>query len=173
MANTARHTVILRTLIFVLRGDEVLLIRYQSGDGDTAGEKSERVGIHNGIGGHVEAGEDILASATREAMEEAGVKLEAPRIAGVMHIDGFAGKQILNFVVVASTHDEPISECDEGALDWVNIDHLDKLHTFSDLKPLLRHSLASESIFTGTARFDGFNLLEMRIDGRPVALDGD
>lgn len=174
MANKSRHTVLLRTLIFVLRGNDVLLIRYKNGGGaDTDGEKNERVGIYNGIGGHIEAGEDILASAAREAMEEAAIELDAPRIAGVMHIDGFAGKQILNFVIVASTRDEPTPECNEGTLEWIEISRLSDIRTFADVKPLLRRSADSSSVFTGTAKFEGLNLLEMRIDGQLVSIDGE
>jgi len=144
----------------------VLLIRYSDpGDAQT-GEKSDRAGLYNGIGGHVE-GEDILVSAVRETWEEAGVRLESVRLAGVVHVDGYAGKQILNFVVVGSTSDSPKSECDEGTLEWVKISRLPEIHTFADVKPLLERSLEGRETFTGTAEFDGFDLVELCLHRAP------
>lgn len=83
----------MRTLVLVVAGDEVLLIRYsEPGDAET-GEKSDRAGLYNGIGGPVEKGEEILVSAARETWEEAGVRLESVRLAGVVHVDGYAGNR--------------------------------------------------------------------------------
>jgi 8-oxo-dGTP diphosphatase len=169
-ARVARHTVLLRTLIFIVREERVLLIRYTKANSETSGEKSDRAGIYNGIGGHVEVGEDIIASAAREAIEEAGVTLESPRVAGIMHIDGFAGKQMVNFIIVASTTDEPLTECDEGILEWVAFDRVSDIRTFSDVKPLLARAVENPTLFTGTARFEGFELLELRLDGEFIGV---
>ena len=49
------------TLLFVLRGDEVLLIRKKRGLG---------AGKYNGPGGRLEPGETALACAVREVEEE-------------------------------------------------------------------------------------------------------
>jgi 8-oxo-dGTP diphosphatase len=168
LTEPVRHTVLLRTLVFVVAGDRVLLIRYRSPGGPGAGEKSDRAGFYNGIGGHVEKGEDILASAAREAQEEAGVRLESARIAGVVHVDGFAEKQICNFVVIAGTNDSPRAECHEGTLEWVSLSRVAGLPAFPDVVPLLERSLRDGPAFSGTARFDGFELSELALDGRVV-----
>ncbi len=50
------YTVYPRTLVFLIRGDEVLLIRRHAG---------ARLfpGLFNGVGGHMERGEDVLSAA--------------------------------------------------------------------------------------------------------------
>ena len=61
-----RYAAVPRTLTFLLRGDEVLLLRGAPGKGRWA----RRL---NGIGGHVEPGESVLAGALREVREETGL----------------------------------------------------------------------------------------------------
>src|SRR5215510_10073122 len=61
-----RYTVIPRTAIFLRRGDEYLLLK---------GAPTKRLWAnkYNGLGGHVERGEDVLTSAQRELLEETGL----------------------------------------------------------------------------------------------------
>ncbi|MCH7664271.1 MAG: NUDIX domain-containing protein, partial [Chloroflexi bacterium] len=54
-----RYQLIPRVLIFITRGDEVLLLK-------GAPDKNLWANLYNGVGGHIERGEDVLSAARRE-----------------------------------------------------------------------------------------------------------
>ena len=77
---TGRYTLIPRTLIFLSCGERVLLIK-------GAAHKRLWANLYNGIGGHVERGEDILSVARRELLEETGIQGVDLRLCAVLTID--------------------------------------------------------------------------------------
>jgi 8-oxo-dGTP pyrophosphatase MutT (NUDIX family) len=79
-----RHLVTPRVLIFLTRGrdraQEVLLLK-------GAPDKRLWANRYNGLGGHVEATEDVYAAARREVQEEAGIAVDGLALRGVVTID--------------------------------------------------------------------------------------
>jgi len=126
-----RYQVIPRTLCFVTHGGKVLLL---------LGGPQKRLwaGRYNGLGGHVEPGEDIYSSALREVREEAGLDVRDVRLRCVVHADaGDPAVGILFFVFTATAESEDVRPSDEGTLHWVPVNALPVEHMAEDLPVLL------------------------------------
>ena len=130
-----RYTAIPRTLVFITRGDCVLLLR---------GSARKRIWAnkYNGIGGHIERDEDIYSAARREVIEETGLEVERLRLVGLINIDGDQPTGILLFVFVAESQSgDPISS-EEGPLEWIERDQITQVDLVEDLPVILPRALA-------------------------------
>lgn len=124
-----------RTLIFLRRGDSLLLIK-------GAATKRLWANLYNGIGGHIEPGEDVLSAAYRELQEETQLTPEALRLCATVTIDTGQNPGIVLFVFLGEcAQGEPVGS-DEGSLEWVPLDRLPELPLVEDLPALLGKILA-------------------------------
>ncbi|MBI2333992.1 MAG: NUDIX domain-containing protein [Chloroflexi bacterium] len=117
-----------RTAIFARRGDEYLLLK---------GTPTKRLWAdkYNCLGGHVDRGEDVLSSARRELMEEAGIIADL-WLCGTVVVDaGDVG--ICLFVVVGENAQGEVKGSKEGTPEWVQIEAVSRLPVVEDLPILL------------------------------------
>ncbi len=117
---------ILGTLAYILSedGERTLLVHR------TYRETDENLGKYNGVGGHVERGEDIATCMKREIMEETGLTVESMRMRGTMVWADFgpSKEDWLGFIfVVDKWSGVPFKDNEEGVLSWERIDSLDSL----------------------------------------------
>lgn len=117
-----------RTAVFARRGDEYLLLK-------GASTKRLWAGKYNGLGGHVDRGEDVLSSARRELMEEAGISADL-WLAGTLIVDsGEIG--VLLFVIIGEHPQGEVKGSQEGTPEWIAKEALSRLPVVEDLPVLL------------------------------------
>lgn len=120
------YTPILATLGYVLSPDrtQVLLVHRNARKDD------QHLGKYNGLGGKLEADEDIVAGMRREIREEAGIDCEDLQLRGTLSWPGFgrAGEDWFGFVFLVTRYSgTPFAENPEGALEWIDVDRLHDL----------------------------------------------
>ena len=103
------------TLMFVLRGDEVLLMRKKRGLG---------AGKINGPGGRLEAGETPEECAVRETREELLIEPMNVRAAGELFFHAEDMPKIHGHVFVATDFEGTPSETEEASPIWFKLDEI-------------------------------------------------
>ena len=144
-----RYAVIPRTISFVVRQNEILLIKLAS-------DREGWAGRYNGIGGHVESGEDPLTAVRREVKEETGLS-PSQQICGVVMIDIGGSPGIALYVFVAETSEADISAGPEGTPAWIPLDRLEEYDLVDDLSFLIPQSLsayAKNTVFSAAYTYD-------------------
>ena len=146
-----RYQVVPRTLCFITYQADLLLLR-------GGPDKRLWAGLYNGVGGHVEAGEDIYSSALREIGEETGLEVTGLRLCGIVHADaGDPALGILFFVFTAVAASRAVRPSAEGTLEWVSAAGLPAGGMVEDLPVLIPKVLGlgpQEPPFFALYRYD-------------------
>lgn len=114
---------IIGTLGYILSPDgrQVLLVHRNARADD------EHLGKYNGLGGKLEADEDVMTGMRREIHEEAGIDCTALSLRGTISWPGFGknGEDWLGFVFLITAYaGTPFDRNPEGPLEWVPLDRV-------------------------------------------------
>ena len=128
--SSERYRVIPRTLIFITRDVDVLMIK---------GSPQKRLWAnrYNGIGGHFERGEDVLTAARRELYEETGISVSDLWLCGSVFVDASETTGIAIFVLRGVYEGGNLQQSEEGELEWVDRERIFTLPLVEDLPILL------------------------------------
>lgn len=141
------------TLLFVVRGDQILLIRKKRGLGE---------GKINGPGGKVDPGETPFQCALRETQEELLIDATGVRELGELSFQFADGLSIHVHVFRADGyHGEP-TETPEAQPLWFDINKIPYDEMWVDDRHWLPHLLA-EQRFDGRFIFDGDAMLDYEL----------
>lgn len=142
------------TLMFVVQGEEVLLIRKKRGLG---------AGKINGPGGKVDEGETPMECAIRETNEELIINPLNVRPAGelLFHAEDDMPR-IHGYVFVATDFEGTPTETDEALPLWFDISDIPYDEMWDDDRLWLEKVLRGDSV-TGYFTFEGERLLDHRV----------
>lgn len=117
------YTPILATLAYIMSpdGEQTLLIHRNRRPDDA------HYGKYNGLGGKLEADEDVITGLKRELWEEAGITCEEIVLRGTISWPGFGkqGEDWFGFIFrVARFSGTPLTENPEGRLSWVPVNQI-------------------------------------------------
>lgn len=154
-----RYSTIPRTLLLITNvtqeGRDLLLLK---------GAPTKRLWAnrYNGLGGHVEASEDVLRAAQRELVEESGLTDVTLTLRGVINIDTGVDEQgprpgVLLFVLVGESKVREVKTTAEGAPEWIPLKQLDDYPLLDDLYAVIPLALGDGPTFYGhySPRADG------------------
>lgn len=152
-ARRDRYHVIPRTLIFLTSinpttgREEILLLK-------GAPNKRLWANQYNGLGGHIEANEDVQSAARRELAEEAGLQVNALQLRGVININTGRDENglrpgVMIFVFTGRSDERKIQSTAEGIPEWIPADEISQHPLVDDLYKVIPRALAEGDMFYG------------------------
>ena len=143
------------TLMFIVDGDQVLLIRKKRGFG---------MGKINGPGGKLDAGETELQCAVRETEEELGVLAVDAVKRGELWFQFEDGMKMHVAVFHTTRHERNPVETEEAIPLWTPIENIPFDEMWADDRHWLHRMLTGQESFMGRFMFDGDAMLWHEID---------
>lgn len=122
-----RYSLIPRTAVFLRDGDAFLLLKGSP-------KKTIWPGLYNGVGGHIDRGEDALTAARRELREETGLEANLWLCGTVVVDSGPVGIGL--FVFSGEVTGGELQASVEGKAEWISYDRIRSLPVVLDVPQL-------------------------------------
>lgn len=122
-----------------------------------------------GVGGHFEQDESPEECLLREVKEETGYTLTEYRFRGIVtFVSGNGVTEYMSLFTATGFEGEPIV-CNEGNLEWVDIDEIQNLNIWEGDKIFFRLLAEEHDFFSLKLVYDGHDkLIEAILDGKSI-----
>lgn len=122
-----------------------------------------------GVGGHFEQDESPEECLLREVKEETGYTLTDYRFRGIVtFVSGSGVTEYMSLFTATGFEGEPIP-CNEGTLEWVDIDEIQNLNIWEGDKIFFRLLAEERDFFSLKLVYDGHDkLIEAILDGKSI-----
>ena len=152
------------TLCYITRRDLVLMLHRVKKENDLNRDK------WIGIGGKLEENESPEEGLLREALEETGLTLTEYRYCGIVTFvsDRWEGEYMHLFQ--AEGFRGVLKECDEGDLQWISRDFLDRLPKWEGDRIFLQLMWDKAPFFSLKLSYEGDRLIYAALNGRKMEL---
>lgn len=155
------------TLCYIERDGQYLMLHRTKKKADANHDK------WIGIGGHLEPGETPMEGILREAKEETGLTLLDCRRRGIVHFRSDRDPDEDMHLFTATRFEGELIPCDEGDLEWIDIDRLYALTLWEGDKIFLKLLRDGAEGFELTLEYRGDALARAALDGREIPIARD
>lgn len=153
----------LSTLCYIERDGKYLMLHR------TVKEQDVNKNKWIGVGGHFEENESPEECLLREVKEETGYTLTSYRYRGIVTFISGNGVTEYMSLFTADEFDGTQIECDEGQLEWVDIDKVENLELWEGDKIFLRLLRDSGEFFSLKLVYDGHDkLISASLNGKKL-----
>lgn len=152
----------LTTLCYIEKEEQYLMLHRISKKKDINKDK------WIGVGGHFEKDESPEECLFREVQEETGLTLTSYRFRGIVTFISDQWQTEYMCLYTADGFEGELKECDEGVLEWVPKEDLEKLTLWEGDKIFLRLLSEEHPFFSLKLRYEGERLVESVLDGEKI-----
>lgn len=152
----------LTTLCYIEKDEKYLMLHRVSKKNDVNKDK------WIGVGGHFEPGESPEDCLLREVREETGLELTSYRFRGILTFNFNDNDSEYICLYTADGFEGELHSCNEGTLEWVPKDEIEKLNLWAGDKIFFELLQKEEPFFSLKLQYQGDDLIGCELNGKKL-----
>ena len=148
---------ILSTLCYIEKDDKYLMLHRTKKKNDINKDK------WLGVGGKFEEGESPEECIVREVKEETGLTLKNYQLRGIVTYVSNKWETEYMYVFTANEFEGKLLECDEGDLEWIDKEKINRLPTWEGDHIFMEKLQKDNEFFSAKFEYDGEKLVRYNL----------